>query len=71
MGGSWMAGGNITPVAEANIYNDPEPEGDGFFDFIPGITVDQKYGRIIFPTIEPFGETIFNLLSADKHTSED
>ena len=24
MGGSWMAGGNITPVAEANIYNDPE-----------------------------------------------
>ena len=24
MGGSWMAGGNISPVAEANIYNDPE-----------------------------------------------
>ena len=24
MGGSWMVGGNITPVAEANIYNDPE-----------------------------------------------
>ena len=24
MGGSWMAGGNITPVAEANMYNDPE-----------------------------------------------
>ena len=24
MGGSWLAGGNITPVAEANIYNDPE-----------------------------------------------
>ena len=26
-----------------NVYNDPEPRGDGFFDFIPGITVDQKY----------------------------
>ena len=24
MGGSWLAGGNISPVAEANIYNDPE-----------------------------------------------
>ena len=24
MGGAWMAGGNISPVAEANIYNDPE-----------------------------------------------
>ena len=49
----------------------PEPKGDGFFDFIPGITVDQKYGRIIFPTIEPFGETIFDLLSAEKNTSEE
>ena len=54
-----------------NIYNDPEPKGDGFFDFIPGITVDQKYGRIIFPTIEPFGETLFDLLTAEKHTSEE
>ena len=53
-----------------NIYNDPEPKGDGFFDFIPGITVDQKYGRIIFPTIEPFGQTLFDLLLADKNISE-
>ena len=54
-----------------NIYNDPEPKGDGFFDFIPGITVDQKYGRIIFPTIEPFGETLFDLLSDEKQTFEE
>ena len=45
-----------------NIYNDPEPEGDGFFDYIPGITVDPQYGRIIFPTVEPFGESLFELL---------
>ena len=31
-----------------NIYNDPEPEGDGFFDFIPGITVDQKQYLIYY-----------------------
>ena len=53
-----------------NVYNDPEPEGDGFFDFIPGITVDQQYGRIIFPTVEPFGESLFELLSDDKNSME-
>ena len=53
-----------------NIYNDPEPEGDGFFDFIPGITVDQQYGRIIFPTVEPFGESLFEMLSDPQNTIE-
>ena len=53
-----------------NIYNDPEPEGDGFFDFIPGITVDQQYGRIIFPTVEPFGESLFELLSDPNNSME-
>ncbi len=54
-----------------NIYNDPEPEGDGFFDFIPGITVDQQYGRIIFPTVEPFGENLFELLGSSDTSAED
>ena len=53
-----------------NVYNDPEPEGDGFFDFIPGITVNQQYGRIIFPTVEPFGESLFNLLSDPTNSAE-
>ena len=53
-----------------NIYNDPEPEGDGFFDYIPGITVDPQYGRIIFPTIEPFGESLFELLDDPTNSAE-
>ena len=53
-----------------NIYNDPEPEGDGFFDFIPGITVDQQYGRIIFPTVEPFGASLFEMLSDPQNSIE-
>lgn len=58
-----------------NLYNDPEPEGDGFFDFVPGITVDPQYGRIIFPTVEPFGENLFKLLdnpdnSIEEYTNE-
>ena len=46
-----------------NFTNDPQPNGDGFFDFYPGITVDTQYGRIIFTTVEPFGEHLFGKLS--------
>ncbi|CAM4432053.1 T9SS outer membrane translocon Sov/SprA [Flavobacterium terrigena] len=46
-----------------NFTNDPQPNGDGFFDFYPGITVDAQYGRIIFTTVEPFGEHLFDKLS--------
>ena len=58
-----------------NAYQDFAPNGDGFFDFIPGITVDPRYGRIIFPKVEPFGEFLFKLLdnpnsSKENYTSE-
>ena len=42
-----------------NFNNDPQQGGDGFFDFIPGLTVDQQNGRIIFTSVEPFGEYLF------------
>ncbi len=45
-----------------NSNNDPQNRGDGFFDFIPGITVDPQSGRIIFTTKEPFGELLFDKL---------
>ncbi len=45
-----------------NVYNDIQPGGDGFFDFISGITVDQENGRIIFTKKEPFGEHLYNLM---------
>ncbi len=46
-----------------NFTNDPVQGGDGFFDFLPGITVDAQNGRIIFTTVEPFGEYLFNKLN--------
>ncbi len=52
-----------------NFNNDPQTGGDGFFDFYPGITVDQRNGNIIFTSVEPFGEYIFDKLSLE--TSED
>ena len=46
-----------------NYNNDPQTGGDGFFDFMPGLTIDTQNGRIIFTTKEPFGELLFRKLS--------
>ena len=53
-----------------NYNNDPQDGGDGFFDFMPGLTVDAQNGRIIFTTKEPFGELLFSKLSY-KGAAED
>ena len=45
-----------------NSNNDPVVGGDGFFDYTSGITVDTQNGNIIFTTVEPFGEHLFNKL---------
>ncbi len=45
--------------------NDPQKNGDGFFDFLPGITVDTQNGRIVFTTIEPFGKLLFEKLRSN------
>ncbi len=47
---------------QLNFNNDPQAGGDGFFDFLPGLTVDQQNGRLIFTTIEPFGRYLFDKL---------
>lgn len=49
-------------VDKLNYNNDPQLGGDGFFDFIPGLTVDQQNGRLIFTTVEPFGKLLFEKL---------
>ena len=46
-----------------NYNNDPQVGGDGFFDFMQGLTVDSQNGRIIFTTKEPFGELLFSKLA--------
>ena len=60
---------NVFGIDRLNIYNDLQDGGDGFFDFVDGVTVDRENGRIIFPKVEPFGEFLFYTLKAD--TSED
>ncbi|WP_255573026.1 T9SS outer membrane translocon Sov/SprA [Hanstruepera marina] len=46
-----------------NFNNDPQQNGDGFFDFVPGITVIPSNGKIVFTKAEPFGEYLFNTLA--------
>ncbi|NRB65595.1 MAG: cell surface protein SprA, partial [Saprospiraceae bacterium] len=39
-----------------NVQGDPQP--DGVFDFVPGLTINLNNGRIMFPVLEPFGESL-------------
>ncbi|MGB1042047.1 MAG: cell surface protein SprA [Tenacibaculum sp.] len=34
------------------------PEGDGFFDYVEGVTVNSERGYVVFPEPEPFGEDL-------------
>ena len=62
---------NTFALDRLDNYQDPAPKGDGFFDYIPGITIDPKFGRIIFPSVEPFGHFLFDLLRDLKNGQED
>lgn len=38
-----------------NLNGKSDAGADGYFDYIEGVTVDARRGRIIFPVVEPFG----------------
>lgn len=39
--------------------------GDGNFDYIEGVTVNSRYGRVIFPVLEPFGKYLEDMISQE------
>jgi cell surface protein SprA len=39
-----------------NFQNDPQP--DGVFDYVEGVTIIPQQGRVIFPVLEPFGSDL-------------
>ena len=45
-----------------NYNNDPQTGGDGFFDFVPGMTVLVENGKIVFTKAQPFGKYLFDVL---------
>jgi cell surface protein SprA len=48
---------NLLRIDRLDQFNNDAPEGDGFFDYIEGITADSQNGYIVFPTVEPFGNS--------------
>ncbi|MBC6996362.1 cell surface protein SprA [Neolewinella lacunae] len=49
-----------------NTQLDPQP--DGVFDFVPGITINPTTGRIYFPVLEPFGSDLAELLRPEDRS---
>ena len=57
---------NLFGLDKLNIYADIVSDGDGFFDFVSGITVLPEDGQIIFPSVEPFGKFLFDTLKSNN-----
>ena len=47
-----------------NYNNDPQP--DGIFDFVEGITIRAAQGRVIFPVLEPFGRDLAPIFGGNR-----
>jgi cell surface protein SprA len=46
----------VMGLDKLNANNDPQVDGN--FDYVEGVTVDSKNGKIIFPVLEPFGSSL-------------
>lgn len=51
-----------------NVQGDPQP--DGVFDFVPGLTINSRNGRIMFPVLEPFGTSLSNQITNDQFKAQ-
>ena len=54
----------VMGLDKLNPLNDPQPDGN--FDFVEDVTVDSRFGKIIFPVLEPFGRSLSKLFDADE-----
>ena len=54
---------NILRVDRLDSSQNPDQNGDGYFDYVEGVTVDSQNGLIIFPEVEPFGNHLDNILT--------
>jgi len=49
-----------------NLNSNLDPQPDGVFDFINGITINTSNGRIFFPVLEPFGQYLHDKITGVK-----
>ncbi len=45
-----------------NLNSQNDPRSDGVFDFVPGLTIYPRTGRMMFPVLEPFGSHLEDIL---------
>ena len=54
----------VMGLDKLNANNDPQVDGN--FDYVEGVTVDSKNGKIIFPVLEPFGKSLKAQFNPDE-----
>lgn len=50
-----------------NSNNDPQPDGN--FDYVTGVTVREQSGLIVFPVLEPFGSKLRSYFDPETETN--
>ncbi len=69
--GSNLAGHNLLKVMNLdNLDAENEVGSDGAFDYIDSLTIISSTGRIIFPSVEPFGSHLADSLSSGSYIDE-
>ncbi len=51
-----------------NLDKRNEPNPDGLFDYIEGVTINSRNGRVYFPLLEPFGSDLRRKITDDDPT---
>ncbi len=60
---------NVFNLDRLNSVLDPQP--DGIFDFVPGLTIIPRSGSIIFPVLEPFGSSLTELVGNENYSFQE
>jgi cell surface protein SprA len=53
---------NVFNLDKLNTTGDPQP--DGRFDFVEGLTIYPRAGYMMFPVLEPFGSSLSRIMNA-------
>ena len=57
------------------LDNKQQPHPNGYFDYVEGFTVDRNSGRVFFPSVEPFGSCLANVIGnkavSDKYVFQE
>lgn len=55
---------SVIGLDRLNPYNDPQPDGN--FDYVEGLTINSAMGLIIVPYLEPFNKPLLNLFNSSS-----